>query len=194
MMTALCAYGGLKFHIACETLIREFGQIYPDWAKLAKIACTIPMSSVPAERGFSLQNRIKTAMRSRLLRIASSTKDLQTFNFAKAAGHFTATKSQHACATCAKFRLKVRDPSSTEEEKRVESASFILHRIRARVFYDLLGKVDNEAVTVCFDMMQNLVLPKTPISQAYYSQQLYMYVFGVVVHHGKDTRKDMDKL
>ena len=31
-------------------------QIFPDWAKLAKIASTIPVSSVPAERGFSLQN------------------------------------------------------------------------------------------------------------------------------------------
>jgi len=76
-----------------------------------------------------------------------------------------------ACATCAKFCLKVRDPSLTEEEKRFESACFIYHRRRACVFYDLLGKVDNEAVAVCFDMMQNLVLPKTPIGQAYYSQQ-----------------------
>ena len=41
-------------------------QIFPDWAKLAKIASTIPVSSVPAERAFSLQNRIKTSIRNRL--------------------------------------------------------------------------------------------------------------------------------
>ena len=100
MMTALGAYGGLRFETACQTLIRDLGDMYPDWAKLAKIACTIPVSSVPAERGFSLQNRIKTAMRSRLqeekvtrlMRISSCKKDLTTFNFAKAAVHFTAAK------------------------------------------------------------------------------------------------------
>lgn len=80
----------------------------------------------------------------------------------------------------------------TEEEKRIESATYILHRRRARVFYDLLGKVDHDAVTVCFDMMQNLVLPRTPIGQAYHSRQLYMYVFGVVVHHGKGGKQAMD--
>ncbi|KAM4551083.1 uncharacterized protein C17orf113-like [Odontesthes bonariensis] len=60
VMTALRGYGGLQFATACEVLIRDFIEIYPEWAKLAKIACVIPVSSVPAERGFSLQNRIKT--------------------------------------------------------------------------------------------------------------------------------------
>lgn len=97
-----------------------------------------------------------------------------------------------ACSSCARFQLRVKDPSLTEEEKRSEAASFILHRRRARVFYDLLGKVDHDAVTLCFDMMQNLILPKTPIGQAYYSGQLYMYVFGVVVYHGKGSKQAVD--
>lgn len=41
-------------------------------------------------------------------------------------------------------------------------------------------------MTVCFDIMENLVLPKTAIDQAYYSRQLYLYVFAVV-HHGQDN-------
>ena len=107
MMTALRGYTGvgprgLTFKQGCKRLIDELGEIYPDWAKLAKIACTIPVSSVPAERGFSLQNRIKTAIRSRLLeervtrlmRISSSKKDVTNFNFAKAAEHFRAAKSR----------------------------------------------------------------------------------------------------
>ncbi|KAM3843042.1 uncharacterized protein ACN63O_021716 [Diretmus argenteus] len=65
-MTALRGYGGLHFSSACEVLIRDFDEIYPEWAKLAKIASVIPVSSVPGERGFSLQNRIKTVARSRL--------------------------------------------------------------------------------------------------------------------------------
>ncbi|KAL2085050.1 hypothetical protein ACEWY4_020568 [Coilia grayii] len=41
LLTALRGYGGLNFLTACETVIRELGDIFPDWAKLAKIACTI---------------------------------------------------------------------------------------------------------------------------------------------------------
>ncbi|KAL2098322.1 hypothetical protein ACEWY4_007529 [Coilia grayii] len=97
-----------------------------------------------------------------------------------------------ACSSCAKFQFRVKDPSLGEDEKRRETAMYILHRRRARVFYDMLGKVEHDAVTVCFGMMQNLVLPRTPIGQAYYSRQLYMYVFGVVLHHGKGSRQATD--
>ncbi|KAL1276037.1 hypothetical protein QQF64_035660 [Cirrhinus molitorella] len=81
------------------------------------------------------------------------------YSFNLAFGH----PATDACSTCAKFHLTVKNPSLPEEEKRTASASFILHRRRARVFYDLLGQSDNAALTVCFDMMQNLVLPKTPL-------------------------------
>ncbi len=97
-----------------------------------------------------------------------------------------------ACSSCTRFQLRVKDPSLTEEEKCSESASYILHRRRARVFYDLLGKVDHDSVTLCFDMMQNLTLPRTPIGQAYYSRQLHLYVFGVVIHHGKGSKPAVD--
>ena len=60
------------------------------------------------------------------------------------------------------------------------------------MFYDLLGQVDHDAVTLCFDMMQNLILPKTAIGQAYYSRQLYMYLFGVVIHHGTGSKQAVD--
>ncbi|KAM3843277.1 uncharacterized protein ACN63O_021374 [Diretmus argenteus] len=45
MMTALRGYGGLHFSSACRVLIRDFDEIYPEWAKLAKIASVIPVSS-----------------------------------------------------------------------------------------------------------------------------------------------------
>ncbi len=92
-----------------------------------------------------------------------------------------------ACSDCAKYKIRITDTNLTETEKRMESASFLLHRRRARMFYD-------GHVTLCFDMLQNMVLPKTPIGQAYYSRQMYLYLFGVVVHHGvvrTVTRKKM---
>ncbi|CAK6960884.1 uncharacterized protein LOC117486557 [Scomber scombrus] len=99
-MTAPRGYGVLNFLTACEVLIKDFSEIYPEWAKLAKTACVIPVSSVPAERGFSLQNRIKTAQRSRLgennvtrlMRIASYGETIETFDFNSAAAQFTAAK------------------------------------------------------------------------------------------------------
>ena len=90
-----------------------------------------------------------------------------------------------ACSTCASYRLKVCDPDMTDDEQRTETATFSLRRRRTRVFYEWLGVEEQDSLAVCFDVVQNLVLPKTAIGQAYYSRQLYMYLFGVVVHHGK---------
>lgn len=94
-----------------------------------------------------------------------------------------------ASADCAKYKIRIADPSLAETEKRMESASFILHRCRACAFYDLLGRVAEDHVTLCFD-----ILPKTPIGQAYYSQQLYLYLFGVVVHHGENSHQTKDNV
>ena len=41
-------------------------------------------------------------------------------------------------------------------------------------------------------MMQNLVLPRTPVGQTYYSRQIYVYVFGVVVRYGNDSAQNKD--
>ena len=110
------------------------------------------------------------------------------YNFNLGFGH----PATDACATCAKYRLRMKDLDMTDDEKRTESATFILHRRRARFFYDMLRQQVDDSVTVCFDMMQNLILPRTPIGQAYYSRQLYVYLFGVVVHHGGDSRQAKD--
>ncbi|XP_046556917.1 uncharacterized protein LOC124266153 [Haliotis rubra] len=58
--------GSGNFDMTCKVLITEYADIFPDFSTLAEIALTIPVSSVPAERGFSLQNRIHTASRNRL--------------------------------------------------------------------------------------------------------------------------------
>lgn len=95
-MIALRGYGGLTFHTACSIVIIALQEMYPDLAKLGQIALTIPVSSVPAERGFSLQNRMETALSeekvTRLMRIASCEKGLDEFNFPEAVKHFQAVK------------------------------------------------------------------------------------------------------
>lgn len=95
------------------------------------------------------------------------------------------------CATCVRHKLRMKDRNVSEEERKVETAMFILHRRQSRFFYDHLNFVE-QSCTVSFDMMQNSVLPKTAIGQAYYSRQLYLYVLGIVVHHGKGSHQTKD--
>ena len=104
--------------------------------------------------------------------------------------------STDKCSTCEQFKLRIKDPSLSEEDSRVIAAEFIIHRRRSCKFYDLLNEVPDDSVTLCFDVMENLVLPKTPIVQvqAYYSRQLYMYIFAVVLHRGRgmpQTKEDV---
>lgn len=96
------------------------------------------------------------------------------------------------CSTCAAHNQRVHDESIPVPERQLEAASFLLHRRRARTFYDRMNLCPDSSVTVCFDMMENLVLPKSPIGQTYYSRQLYKYIFGVVVHQGKDSHQSLD--
>ena len=63
---------------------------------------------------------------------------------------------------CAHHRFRIKDPDSTDEEKRQEVMHSMLHRRRSRMFYVLMNLI-KDSVTVCFDVMENLVLPK-PLS------------------------------
>ncbi|MFI0416641.1 MAG: hAT transposon family protein, partial [Candidatus Thiodiazotropha sp.] len=58
--------GSLSFAKFCCKLINEFSDQYPDFAMLARLALVIPVSSAPCERGFSVQNALKTKVRNRL--------------------------------------------------------------------------------------------------------------------------------
>ncbi|GFN82203.1 hypothetical protein PoB_000870900 [Plakobranchus ocellatus] len=74
---------------------------------------------------------------------------------------FCSILATDVCSTCTQFRSRVQDTSMTEVERKVMAAEFILHRKRARQFYNLLNEV-KDTITVCFDVMENLDLPRTP--------------------------------
>ncbi|XP_052427306.1 uncharacterized protein LOC127969418 [Carassius gibelio] len=102
------------------------------------------------------------------------------YDFNLAFGH----PAKDVCSSCVKFRIAINDPDLTAEEKRNKILLYTLHRRRARQFYDTLNDV-GDTFTVCFDIMENLVLPRSAICQTYYSRQVYFYVFGVVRHRGR---------
>lgn len=77
--------------------------------------------------------------------------------------------SKDVCSTCFQFRMKMKDPELYDAEKQTATALHLLHRRRGRRFYELLNEIE-DTVTVCFDVLENLVLPKTSVGQAYYSR------------------------
>ena len=63
---SLWLLGNVTFEEACQHTILDFSDDLLEFATLVNIALVIPVSSVACERGFSLQNCVKTYQRSRL--------------------------------------------------------------------------------------------------------------------------------
>ena len=97
----LSGYGGDDtFATSCRIVIRNPAVQYPDFALLAKIAQVIPVSSVATERGFSVQNGIRTEAHSQLgegrvswlMRHNIHAKSVRDFDVASATDRFFAMK------------------------------------------------------------------------------------------------------
>ena len=56
----------MNFEQFTSILIQEYKDVHPDFVQLALVSLAIPVSSAPCERGFSVQNAIKTKLRNRL--------------------------------------------------------------------------------------------------------------------------------
>uniref|UniRef100_A0A673AIY5 HAT C-terminal dimerisation domain-containing protein n=1 Tax=Sphaeramia orbicularis TaxID=375764 RepID=A0A673AIY5_9TELE len=92
----LAQSGNPTFRESGRLLITSLGEMFPDFKTLAEVALVIPVSSVAAERGFSLQNQIKTAMGSRLseakvqnlMTITSAAISCDAFDYAQASTNF----------------------------------------------------------------------------------------------------------
>ena len=66
---------------------------------------------------------------------------------------------------------------------------FFIFRMATRDFLHTDYDLGSDCIS---DMVENLVLPRTPIGQAYYSRQLYLHVFGVVLHRADGTQRKED--
>ncbi|XP_069113661.1 uncharacterized protein C17orf113-like [Argopecten irradians] len=63
----------------CLLVIKDYNELFPDFATIASILLTCPLTSVPCERGFSLQNRHVNAVTSR--RSVSSVEDRMVIEY-----------------------------------------------------------------------------------------------------------------
>lgn len=66
-----------------------------------------------------------------------------------------------------------------DQEKIQLMTNLRLHKLRAKQFYALMTEEQDGTLSYCFDLQQVQVLPKVPIGDAFYAQQLSFYSFCV---------------
>ena len=94
--------GRMSFDDTCTIVIKEYPHVFPSFSRLAALALVIPVSSVPCERGFSVQNQIKTKGRSRLsdkhvdclMLLAMYDANVEDFDYDDAILEFVAAKGR----------------------------------------------------------------------------------------------------
>ncbi|XP_072384620.1 uncharacterized protein [Diabrotica undecimpunctata] len=94
------------------------------------------------------------------------------------------TPASDVCAQCTRLKFKIRTEIN-EVKKREFRTELSIHQKRANAFYSLLKETPENSITFCFDMQQVQPLPKTPINDAFYAQQISMYVFCCVDSQSK---------
>lgn len=89
------------------------------------------------------------------------------------------------CSTCIelKERMKLEKDPQKKHELLVQR---LIHKKRAKAFYDHLKEQAPEVMNISFDCQKNLPLPKVPDQEAYYRRQLYLYNLTVVKGSSKD--------
>ena len=88
----LKGHGRMNFKTTCGKIMRVYKEFFSEFAKLG---LCIPVTSMPAEHGFSLQNRIKTArVRLMLLSVSSEANFLDHLSLAHAANIFNSMQQR----------------------------------------------------------------------------------------------------
>lgn len=88
------------------------------------------------------------------------------------------TPRTDVCSTCARYENQKMDPKHVQEAE----LALKLHKLRARQF-GLIRAEDaktRRTMVLCFDLQQNIPLPRTNIGEVFYKRQLWMYNLGVV--------------
>ncbi|XP_028173200.1 uncharacterized protein LOC114362131 isoform X2 [Ostrinia furnacalis] len=90
------------------------------------------------------------------------------------------------CSKCSELSEKIKN-EKVETEKVALMTALRIHKLKPKSFYMFLRELDDETFTISFDCQKNQVLPKVADQIAYYSRQLYIYNFTIVI--GTSTNK-----
>lgn len=82
------------------------------------------------------------------------------------------------CSFCVRHqRLISLEKIPVEKQKLLTNLR--VHKLRSKQFHTFLGESPDHTVSVCFDLQQVQVLPRVPIGEAFYAQQLSFYAFCI---------------
>lgn len=84
-----------------------------------------------------------------------------------------------SCAFCTRMRHKIKIEKDANKKNDL-MIQLRIHQKRANAFYKLTKQTPLESLSFCFDMQQVQPLPKTPINDAFYAQQISFYIFCCV--------------
>lgn len=82
------------------------------------------------------------------------------------------------CGFCIRTNTEI-DTIKDEQQKLKLKTDLTIHKTRAKQFFKLMKEDSADSVAYCFDLQQVQVLPKAPITEAFYAQQLAFYAFCV---------------
>lgn len=80
--------------------------------------------------------------------------------------------------------LKIKSPHINDAAKRCAAAELMIHKRRAKKFYNQLKKerdckTEPHVLSLCMDYMQNIQLPQIPVQETFYLRQLTVNVFCI---------------
>ncbi len=106
---------------------------------------------------------------------------LQNFNMAYG------TPRTDACSTCENLKSQVQQKDDKSEAAELELQ---MHLLESKHFNRLQKEHRDECYTfnICFDLQQNMPLPRTNIGEVFYKRQLWLYNLGFVC---TDSREDV---
>lgn len=88
------------------------------------------------------------------------------------------------CSTCLLYQEQIKHENNENKKKDLMIKKRV-HSLRAKAFYSLLKEDKEDLLILSFDCQKNQPMPKVSDQITYYSRQLYLYNFTIVVGHSK---------
>lgn len=90
------------------------------------------------------------------------------------------------CCTCEALNNKIKSPHLNPVAKRAAEAELAVHKRKSKKFYSALkhessdaAKDESHVLSLAFDYMKTISLPKMPVQELYYLRQLSLNVLGI---------------
>lgn len=96
------------------------------------------------------------------------------------------------CCDCESLSIKIKSPQVNDLVKRAAVAELLVHKRKSKKFYAALkhessdeAVMETNVLSLAFDFMQNVHIPKIPVQEMFYLRQLTISVFCITDIKGK---------